>query len=75
MSFLEENGQKRYIFGESKTKSMLLKENITLIEELPFNLKIPKSCDDGKPYCFDYKDDYSKKFENIASKITNKFNN
>jgi hypothetical protein len=54
---------------------MLLKENITLIEELPFNLKIPKSCDDGKPYCFDYKDDYSKKFENIASKITNKFNN
>ena len=75
MSFLEENNQKKFIFGESKTKSILLKENINLIEELPFNLNIPKSCDEGKPYCFDYKDNYSKKFENIAISITNKFKN
>jgi ATP-binding protein involved in chromosome partitioning len=75
MSFLEENNQKKFIFGESKTKSILLKENINLIEELPFNLNIPKSCDEGKPYCFDYKDDYSKQFENIAISITNKFKN
>jgi hypothetical protein len=39
---------------------------VSLIEELPFNLNIPKSCDEGKPYCFDYKDDYSKQFENIT---------
>ena len=54
---------------------MLLKENVNLIEELPFNLNIPKSCDEGKPYCFDYKDAYSKQFENISSVITNKFKN
>ena len=73
MSYLEEQNEKKYIFGESKTKSLLLKENINLIEELPFNLNIPKSCDDGKPYCFDYKDDYSLKFENITKAITKKF--
>ena len=39
----------------------------------PFNLNIPKSCDDGKPYCFDYKDEYSLKFENIANALTKKF--
>ena len=44
MSYLEEQNEKKYIFGESKTKSLLLKENINLIEELPFNLNIPKSC-------------------------------
>ena len=49
MSYLEEHNEKKYIFGESKTKSLLLKENINLIEELPFNLNIPKRCDDGKP--------------------------
>ena len=47
MSYLEEQNEKKYIFGESKTKSLLLKENINLIEELPFNLNVPKSCDDG----------------------------
>ena len=26
MSYLEENNEKRFIFGESKTKSLLLKE-------------------------------------------------
>ena len=40
MSYLEEQNEKKYIFGESKTKSLLLKENINLIEELPFNLNI-----------------------------------
>ena len=40
MSYLEEQNEKNYIFGESKTKSLLLKENINLIEELPFNLNI-----------------------------------
>ena len=44
MSYLEEQNEKKYIFGESKTKSLLLKENINLIEELPFNLNVPKSC-------------------------------
>ena len=73
MSYLEEQNEKKYIFGESKTKSLLLKENINLIEELPFNLNIPKSCDDGKTSCFDYKDDYSLKFENITNAITKKF--
>ena len=73
MSYLEEQNEKKYIFGKSKTKSLLLKENINLIEELPFNLNIPKSRDDGKPYCFDYKDDYSLKFENITNAITKKF--
>ena len=73
MSYLEEQNEKKYIFGESKTKSLLLKENINLIEELPFNLNVPKSCDDGKPYCFDYKDDYTLKFENITNAITKKF--
>ena len=73
MSYLEEQNEKKYIFGESKTKSLLLKENINLIEELPFNLNIPKSCDDGKPYCFDSKDDYSLKFENITNANTKKF--
>ena len=73
MSYLEEQNEKKYIFGESKTKSLLLKENINLIEELPFNLNVPKSCDEGKTYCFDYKDDYSLKFENITNAITKKF--
>ena len=54
--------------------ALILKDqNINLIEELPFNLNIPKSCDDGKPYCFDYKDEYSLKFENITNAITKKF--
>ena len=73
MSYLEEQNEKKYIFGESKTKSLLIKENINLIEELTFNLNIPKSCDDRKPYCFDYKNDYSLKFENITNAITKKF--
>ena len=73
MSYLEEQNEKKYIFGESKTKSLLLKDTINLIEDLPFNLNIPKSCDDGKLYCFDYKDDYSLKFENITNAITKKF--
>ena len=75
MSYLEDNNEKRYIFGESKTKSLLLKENIELIEELPFNLNIPKSCDEGKPYCFDYKDQYSERFEKISKRITEKYKN
>jgi ATP-binding protein involved in chromosome partitioning len=62
MSYLEEENEKKYIFGESKTKLLLLKENVNLLEELPFNTKVPKSCDDGKPYCFDYKDAYASKF-------------
>ena len=41
MSYLEEQNEKKYIFGKSKTKSLLLKENINFIEELPFNLNIP----------------------------------
>ena len=50
MSYLEEQNEKKYIFGESKTKSLLLKENINLIEELPFNsvsythLTLPTNC-------------------------------
>ncbi len=75
MSYLEEKDEKKYIFGESKTKSLLLKENVNLLEELPFNLKVPKSCDDGKPYCFDYKDDYSSKFMNITNQIVKKLQN
>ena len=75
MSYLEELNEKKYIFGESKTKSLLLKENIKLIEELPFNLNVPKSCDEVKPYCFDYKDKYSLRFENICKEITKKFQN
>ena len=75
MSYLEEKDEKKYIFGESKTKSLLLKENVNLLEELPFNIKVPKSCDDGKPYCFDYKDDYSSKFMNITNQIVKKLQN
>ena len=75
MSYLEEKDEKKYIFGESKTKSLLLKENVNLLEELPFNVKVPKSCDDGKPYCFDYKDDYSSKFMNITNQIVKKLQN
>ena len=75
MSYLEDGVQKKYIFGKSKTKSLLLKENVNLLEELPFNTNVPKSCDEGKPYCYDYKDDYSSKFENIANKIIKKLQN
>ncbi len=75
MSYLEDGIHKKYIFGESKTKSLILKENVNLLEELPFNTNVPKSCDEGKPYCYDYKDDYSSKFENIANKIIKKLQN
>jgi len=75
MSYLEEGEEKKYIFGESKTKSFLLKENVNLLEELPFNINVPKSCDNGKPYCFDYQDDYSLKFSNITNQITKKLKN
>ena len=75
MSYLEEENEKKYIFGESKTKSFLLKENVKLLEELPFNTKVPKSCDDGKPYCFDYKDAYASKFTNITNQIVKKLQN
>ncbi len=75
MSYLEEEGKKKYIFGESKTKQLLLKENINLLEELPFNINIPKSCDEGKPYCYDFKDDYSSKFQSITNQITKKLQN
>jgi ATP-binding protein involved in chromosome partitioning len=75
MSYLEEENEKKYIFGESKTKSFLLKENVNLLEELPFNTKVPKSCDDGKPYCFDYKDAYASKFTNITNQIVKKLQN
>ena len=75
MSYLEEGNERNYIFGESKTKSLLLKENVNLLEELPFNTKVPKSCDDGKPYCFDFKDDYVSKFTNITNQIIKKLQN
>ena len=72
MSYLIDGQEKKFIFGESKTKSWLLKENVKLLEELPFNINVPKSCDEGKPYCFDYKDDYALKFSNITDQITKK---
>ena len=50
MSYLIDGQEKKFIFGESKTKSWLLKENVKLLEELPFNINVPKSCDEGKPY-------------------------
>ena len=75
MSYLEDGQEKKYIFGKSKTKSLLLKENVILLEELPFNTNVPKSCDEGKPYCFDYKDDYSSKFSNIITKIKKELEN
>ena len=50
-------------------------ENVKLLEELPFNTNVPKSCDEGKPYCFDYKDDYALKFSNITDQITKKLKN
>ena len=34
-----------------------------------------KSCDEGKPYCFDFKDDYSSKFINITNQIIKKLQN
>ena len=75
MSYLVDGQEKKFIFGESKTKSWLLKENVKLLEELPFNTNVPKSCDEGKPYCFDYKDDYALKFSNITDQITKKLKN
>ena len=75
MSYLEDGQEKKFIFGESKTKSWLLKENVKLLEELPFNTNVPKSCDEGKPYCFDYKDDYALKFLNITEQIIKKLKN
>ena len=75
MSYLKDGQEKKFIFGESKTKSWLLKENVQLLEELPFNINVPKSCDEGKPYCFDYKDDYALKFSNITNQITKKLKN
>jgi ATP-binding protein involved in chromosome partitioning len=75
MSYLEDGQGKKSIFGESKTKSWLLKENVKLLEELPFTTNVPKSCDEGKPYCFDYKDDYALKFANITDQITKKLKN
>ncbi len=75
MSYLEQGQNRQYIFGHSKTKSFLLKENVKLLEELPFNTNLPKSCDEGKPYCFNYKDDYTLKYLNITDQITNKLKN
>ena len=72
MGYLETNGDKNYIFGKSKTKETLIKEDIELLEELPFKEGVPQSCDSGKPYCFDFKNEYTKQFENIVSKILSK---
>jgi ATP-binding protein involved in chromosome partitioning len=42
MGYLETNGDKNYIFGKSKTKETLIKEDIELLEELPFKKECHK---------------------------------
>ncbi len=75
MSYLENKNEKNFIFGKSKTKDMLIKENIDLLGELPFKEGVPQSCDSGKPYCFDFKDEYTNKFDNIVNKVLEKLSN
>lgn len=47
--FIAPDTKKKYeIFGESKTKKVLLQNNVELIAEIPINSDIAKNVDDGK---------------------------
>ena len=72
MTYVEIAGKKEFLFGNSKAKDFLLKEKVEIIEEIEFNKDLTKSCDNGKPYCYDYSNTLTKKFQSIANQMINR---
>ena len=70
--FLNENGDKDYIFGKGGGKEISEKLSIDILGTIPINKKISESSDNGYPIILK-EDKHSKLFLNICKKIDKKF--
>ncbi len=70
-SFTSDDGVEHFIFGKEGGKNIANKFNIELLGQIPININLRKSSDEGSPFVDQFKNDkVSKLFLKIASKIT-----
>jgi ATP-binding protein involved in chromosome partitioning len=72
MSYFEDSqGIKNYIFGEGGARKLAAKKGIEFIGEIPININLRQSADNGQPIiCSDLADDkICENFKSIANSI------
>jgi ATP-binding protein involved in chromosome partitioning len=69
-SFTSDDGIEHFIFGKDGGKNIAEKFNIELLGQVPININLRKSCDEGMPFLEYYQNQkISEIFENIGNNI------
>ena len=72
-SFTSNDGVEHFIFGKDGAKNIADKFNIELLGQIPINIDLRKSSDEGLPFVENYKENkISTIFKNISQKIIKK---
>ena len=72
-SFISDDGVEHFIFGKDGGKNIADKFNIELLGQIPINIDLRKSSDEGLPFVENYKENkISTIFKNISLKIKKK---
>jgi ATP-binding protein involved in chromosome partitioning len=69
-SFTSDDGVEHFIFGKDGGKNIAEKFNIELLGQVPININLRKSCDEGMPFLDYYQNQkISEIFKSIGNNI------